>query len=245
MWLVVCWLWQSTVRIHEVKKLHILWCYITLLVQLWWVPSTLAGRGWSQPTFLWSHLCTPRWILENTRRQHRQSQIRPLQKKSGLMVQKTVLSAHRTVAGNTPRPADAPRTGTFSSSFPRRTQSEGAGPCCCWPPVNGSVGGQMLKSQSIQFKHKGLFLVGNFCVRQPHHEISGPEAELVHQQQREVDHLLAILRAAAWGDTHTWTWITFHNNIPGSKHFTWCLLSILSWFITFCFQHYNVFPIMK
>lgn len=54
----------------------------------------------------------------------------------------------------------------------------------------------MLKSQSIRFKHKGLFLEGNFCVKQPHHEISGSEAELVNQQQREVDHLLAVLRAA-------------------------------------------------
>lgn len=33
------------------------------------------------------------------------------------------------------------------------------------------------------------------CVQSSYHEVSDPEAELVNQQQREVDHLSAILRA--------------------------------------------------
>lgn len=45
-------------------------------------------------------------------------------------------SAHQTVAGHKPHPADEPRTWTSLKWFPRRTQSEGAESRCCRSPAN-------------------------------------------------------------------------------------------------------------
>lgn len=47
---------------------------------------------------------------------------------------------------------------------------------------------------SFETKHQGIFHTE--CVKSSHHEVSDSEAELVDQQQREVDRPSAVLRAA-------------------------------------------------
>lgn len=41
-------------------------------------------------------------------------------------------------------------------------------------------------------KHVCIFFI-YVCVKQSHHEVSGSKAELVYQQQREVDHVMAVV----------------------------------------------------